>query len=101
MTGTSQSAKLRLRVEGMDCASCATKIENALQRMPGVGDVAVSVTGGTVTVNHDANSVGEDKIRNQIADLGYRGGSAGACAKRYPWRRQGRIAPRQREAFSR
>lgn len=32
MAGTPRS--LRLGVEGMDCASCATKIENALQRMP-------------------------------------------------------------------
>jgi len=29
MTGTAQTAKMRLRIEGMDCASCATKIENA------------------------------------------------------------------------
>ena len=32
MAGTPRS--LRLGVEGMDCTSCATKIENALQRMP-------------------------------------------------------------------
>jgi hypothetical protein len=36
MNSTASSAKTRFRVEGMDCASCATKIENALQRMPGV-----------------------------------------------------------------
>lgn len=70
MSVTEQTAKVRFRVEGMDCASCATKIENALQRMPGVTDVAVSVTGGTVTVTHDGSGV-DDKIRNQISDLGY------------------------------
>ena len=63
---------VRFRVEGMDCASCAAKIENALQRMPGVTEVAVSVTGGTVTVSHDAGGVDHDKIRDQISDLGYR-----------------------------
>ncbi len=26
----------RLRIEGMDCASCALKIETAMQRLPGV-----------------------------------------------------------------
>ena len=53
MSDTSQAAKVRFQVEGMDCASCATKIENALQRMRGVTEVNVSVTGGTVTVGHD------------------------------------------------
>ncbi|MGJ3264151.1 MAG: heavy metal translocating P-type ATPase [Salinarimonas sp.] len=39
---------LRYRVEGMDCASCARKIETALARVDGVGDVAVSTTAGTL-----------------------------------------------------
>ncbi len=69
MAGAPRS--LRLGVEGMDCASCATKIENALQRMPGVGDVTVSVHRGTVTVSHDGKAENE-KIQNQISDLGYR-----------------------------
>lgn len=72
MTAPTQMVKVRLRVEGMDCASCASKIENALQRMPGVTEVSVSVNGGTVTVSRDAGAVDDDKIRNQISDLGYR-----------------------------
>ncbi len=69
MTETAMLAKVRLRVEGMDCTSCATKIENALHRMPGVSDVIVSVSAGTVTVVSDDD---EDLIRNQIVKLGYR-----------------------------
>jgi len=56
----------------MDCASCATKIENAVQRLPGVTGVAVSVTGSSVTVTRDSSGVGEETIRNQISNLGYR-----------------------------
>jgi Cd2+/Zn2+-exporting ATPase len=53
----------------MDCAGCAIKIENALQRMPGVTEVNVSVAGGTVTVRHDQ---GDTKaMSSQIAGLGY------------------------------
>ena len=70
MTDPAQTVKVRLRVEGMDCASCATKIENALARVPGVTDVAVSVTGGTVTVSHDG-TVLKEKIRNPVSALGY------------------------------
>ena len=69
MTGTSHPSKLRLRVEGMDCASCATKIQNALQRMPGVTEVSVSVAGGTVTVKHDQADT--RAMSSQIAGLGY------------------------------
>ena len=34
--------KLKFRVGGMDCAACATKIENAVGRLPGVAEVGVS-----------------------------------------------------------
>lgn len=65
------STTTRLLVEGMDCASCATKIQNALQRVPGISEVNVSVAGGTVTVKRDPNVVDDDTIRDQISDLGY------------------------------
>jgi len=31
----------RFRVEGMDCASCASKVDTAVRRMPGIEDVSV------------------------------------------------------------
>ncbi|MGH6644178.1 MAG: heavy metal translocating P-type ATPase, partial [Bradyrhizobium sp.] len=53
----------------MDCASCAIKIENALQRMSGITEVNVSVAGGTVTVRHDQADT--KAMSSQIAGLGY------------------------------
>jgi Cd2+/Zn2+-exporting ATPase len=65
--------KVRFQVEGMDCSSCATKIENAVRRMPGVTDVSVSVAGGTVTVGHDGvDGIDREEVRNRISGLGYR-----------------------------
>ncbi|MBC9877694.1 cadmium-translocating P-type ATPase [Bradyrhizobium sp. INPA01-394B] len=72
MNVTARVAKVRFRVEGMDCASCATKIETALRRVPGVTEVAVSVAGGTVIVSRDDDRVDDEKLRNRISDLGYR-----------------------------
>ncbi len=63
------SITTRLRVEGMDCAACANKIENALRRIPGVTEVNVSVAGGAVTVRHDQPNT--EVMRSQIAVLGY------------------------------
>ena len=68
---TEQAAAIttRMRVQGMDCAGCAIKIENALRRMPGVTDVNVSVAGGAVTIRHDR--VDTETMSTQIAGLGY------------------------------
>lgn len=59
----------RMRVSGMDCASCAMKIENALARVPWVLNVDVSVTRGTVTVKHGKPDATE--FRSRIEGLGY------------------------------
>lgn len=60
----------RMRVEGMDCAFCAIKIENALKRVAGVAEVNVSATGGTVIVKHDLPDT--ETLRVRIVALGYK-----------------------------
>jgi Cd2+/Zn2+-exporting ATPase len=60
----------RYRVEGMDCAGCATKIDTAVRRMPGVEDVSVSVTSGTMTLRHDGSS-DLAAIEKKVSGLGY------------------------------
>ena len=67
---TDSPTQTRYRVEGMDCASCATKIDTAVRRMPGVSDVAVSVTAGTMTVSHDGAS-DLAAIEKKVTGLGY------------------------------
>jgi Cd2+/Zn2+-exporting ATPase len=65
-----EATQTRYRVEGMDCASCASKIDTAVRRMPGVTDVSVSVTAGTMTVNHDDAS-DLTAIAKKVTGLGY------------------------------
>ncbi|UVK37899.1 cadmium-translocating P-type ATPase [Mesorhizobium sp. AR10] len=64
------AAQTRYRVEGMDCAGCATKIDSAVRRMHGVEDVNVSVTAGTMTVRHRAES-DLAAIEKKVIGLGY------------------------------
>jgi len=61
----------RFRVDGMDCASCAEKIDRAVRRLPGIADVRVSVVAGTLTVTHDeeADLAG---LARKVDSLGYR-----------------------------
>jgi Cd2+/Zn2+-exporting ATPase len=61
----------KFRVEGMDCASCATKIETALRRLPNVSDVKVSVVAGTMAVTHD-NDADIAAMARKADGLGYR-----------------------------
>ena len=63
--------RTRFRVEGMDCPSCAAKIDTAVRRVPGVEDVSVSVAAGTMMISHTDDSdlgVVEKKVRG----LGYK-----------------------------
>lgn len=64
-------ARHRLKVDGMDCASCAIKIETALKRLPGVGEVNVSVTGGTVTVTEADTPPSLPDMQAAIRRLGF------------------------------
>ncbi len=70
----------RFRVEGMDCAACATKVEAATRRVTGVENVSVSVTAGTMTVRHSA-STDLAQIAKKVSDVGY---SASVLAGRQP-----------------
>ena len=67
---TESTRQSRYRVDGMDCASCAAKIDTAVRRVPGVSDVAVSATAGTMTVHHDGKS-DLAAIERQVTGLGY------------------------------
>ncbi|PSH63307.1 heavy metal translocating P-type ATPase [Phyllobacterium brassicacearum] len=69
MTATPNQA--RFRVEGMECASCATKIDNAIRRMPGIVEVSTSITAQVLTVQHDGNA-DLRALQKKIGGLGYR-----------------------------
>ncbi len=64
------ATRTRYRVEGMDCAACAAKIDTAVRRVAGVTDVAVSVSAATMTVHHtDGDSLAA--VERQVTGLGY------------------------------
>lgn len=60
-----------LRVEGMDCASCAATIEAALRKHPAVRDVQVNVVAGTVRVMYASGKVAVDGLERAITGAGY------------------------------
>ena len=68
---TEGSTATRFRVEGMDCAGCASKVDTAARRVAGVEDVSVSVAAGVMSVRHrpDADLA---SLQSNVASLGYR-----------------------------
>jgi Zn2+/Cd2+-exporting ATPase len=64
-----EAIKTKYRVGGMDCAACASKIETAVSRIPGVTEVGASFTAGTMNVVHDA--VPFAAIQKAVKSLGY------------------------------
>ncbi|MFG1426212.1 heavy metal translocating P-type ATPase [Roseixanthobacter glucoisosaccharinicivorans] len=64
------SMQSRFRVSGMDCASCAAKIDSAARRVSGVEHVSISVTAGTMIVTHGSDS-DLDALRKRVTSLGY------------------------------
>ncbi|QIB34079.1 heavy metal translocating P-type ATPase [Ancylobacter pratisalsi] len=61
--------KTRYRIDGMDCASCASKIDTAVRRVKGVAEVSVSVTAGTMTIEHDGADLAV--LEKRVSGLGY------------------------------
>src|SRR3954466_3021915 len=68
MTGAVQT---RYRVAGMDCGSCAAKVDAAVRRLPGVEDVSVSATVGTMTVHHQPDPALFPAMKSQLKSIGY------------------------------
>ena len=68
--GKNPLTQSRYQVEGMDCASCAMKIETALNRLPGVSNTKVSVATGTLNIEHGSETSAQD-IQKKVKALGY------------------------------
>ena len=60
----------RYRVTGMDCGACASKIDTALRRVPGVSEVAVSFQSGVLSLAHDER-VDEAAVTKTLSKLGF------------------------------
>lgn len=61
----------RVKVEGINCASCVAKIESGIGKLPGVEEVSANLVTKNVHVVYDANLIQDKEITHAIEDLGY------------------------------
>ena len=68
-------------VSGMDCGSCATKIKDAVGRLPGVSSVEVGIMSERLRLTLDEAQTGRDKVEKTVRALGYGIAPRAAAAK--------------------
>ncbi len=61
-----------MRIEGMDCSTCATVIEHALQRQVGVLEASVSYAAERMRLEYDLDKVSRKAIVQRLEALGYK-----------------------------
>jgi Cd2+/Zn2+-exporting ATPase len=61
--------RLQWRVEGMDCAACVAKVTKAVERVPGVTAVSVSLM--AERLNATLSPVAAEAVADQVRALGY------------------------------
>lgn len=77
---------LSWKVGGMDCAGCAAKIRVAVERMPGVGNVQLSVMSETLTLSLDEVQTTREAIEKRVVGLGYTAAALAAPQAQKPAR---------------
>lgn len=63
--------KVKMAIEGMHCASCATNIERSLKKVPGVKDANVTLMLKKGNVECE-DSVSEEDLKKAVARAGYK-----------------------------
>jgi Cu+-exporting ATPase len=70
-TATTAPATLDLGVSGMTCASCVSRVERALKKVPGVDDAVVNLATETARVTFAPSDEMEAQIRRAVRNAGY------------------------------
>ena len=68
---TPAAAQLRYRVSGMDCPSCAGKIETALRRLDGTDDIRINFHTQVLALRLDEAATSRERIEASIRQLGF------------------------------
>ena len=85
---TSSPATLDLGIGGMTCASCVSRVEKALKKVPGVSDAAVNLATESARVSFEPSEQMEARLRRAVRDAGYEPRAADALERQEdasPW----------------
>ena len=70
-----------LKVTGMTCGGCTSKVTNALKAIAGVGNADVSLSAGEATVQYDERLTSPEQLKSAVKGAGYGVATANAPQK--------------------
>ena len=62
-----------LKIEGMQCAGCSTRLEKVLNNLEGVETAKVSLEEKKATIKYDETKINIENIKEAIEDTGFKG----------------------------
>ena len=65
------TSTLDLGIEGMTCASCVSRVEKALKKVPGVLDATVNLATESARITFSASAQAEAMLRRAVREAGY------------------------------
>lgn len=60
-----------IKVTGMTCGGCTSKVTQALEKLPGVHDVRVSQAAGEAAVEYDETRISPDQLALAVSSAGF------------------------------
>ncbi len=62
---------IELRIEGMHCTGCSTRLQKVLSNLDGVSNAEVSFEKGMANIEFNKEIITLDEIKNAIVDIGF------------------------------
>ena len=62
-----------LKIEGMHCTGCSTRLEKVLNNLEGVETAKVSLEEKKTTIKYDETKINIENIKEAIEDAGFKG----------------------------
>lgn len=63
--------KVMMKLDGMTCPSCLTKIKKSVESTPGTDDIKVLFNAGKLKFVMDPAQTNSNEIKNAIEEMGY------------------------------
>lgn len=65
--------EVEIKVEGMHCTGCSSRLEKVLNQLDGVHTANVSLENKIASVKFDENKISFEELLNAIEDAGFKG----------------------------
>ena len=65
--------ELKLKIEGMHCTGCSSRLERVLNNLEGVKSATVNFEEKQASIIFDINTINEKEIKEAIEDAGFQG----------------------------